>query len=61
MTPDDVLGHASRVKWKELLVIGGTTGDGEIVSLNAGMTRRDALWLLEREKLRVLQLIDDDE
>ena len=54
MTPDDVLGHASRTDWKELMVIGYDT-DGELVSLNAGMECRDALWLLEMEKQRVLE------
>ena len=54
MTPDDVLGHASRTAWKELLVIGYDVDDN-LISLNSGMTRRDALWLLEMERQQVLE------
>ena len=54
MTPDDVLGHASRTDWKELLVL-GYDSEGELISLNSGLKRSDALWLIEAEKRRVME------
>lgn len=53
LSPQDVLGHAERVEWKEILVL-GYDSDGVARSLSSGLNRANTLWLLEYEKLRLL-------
>lgn len=48
MTPQECLQHCAldHADWQEVIVI-GTDAEGELKIRSSGMSRKDALWLLE--------------
>jgi len=54
MTPEEALAFCSRERWSEILIIGADE-NGEFTQRSSGMSKRDALWLLEWAKRRIYE------
>ena len=53
MTVSETLDYASHIEWKELMVM-GIDADNQRYTIHSGLKRKEALWFLEQERMRVL-------
>ena len=60
-TPEQALREAIERGLDSVLIIGDTPEGKMFIRSSGDVTRRDALWMLERAKINALGLLEDDD
>lgn len=56
MTPEQCLAVCAREPWERVIVVGYQEGRGDVVLRSSGMTREQALWIVEWARRHALGL-----